>query len=160
MSISGIEIRSGFRKRSKSRSNSRGSRFVMPRAYATREPAAEPRPGERNHGGERNIGQSRPVHGNAFRGIEPPLHGVGPALAVDPVDDLDHAHEIVRSLQQGRGAAAPAQADRQQGHEGQREYKNVGDQPADWAPRRPPRRWGRQTWWGFSWQLSARWIFG
>ena len=43
--MSGIDTRSGFRNRSNSRSNRSGSTSVMPRAYATREPAAEPRPG-------------------------------------------------------------------------------------------------------------------
>src|SRR2546426_1516509 len=42
-SMSGMEMRSGFRNRSNSRSNLRGSISVMPSAYATSEPAAEPR---------------------------------------------------------------------------------------------------------------------
>ncbi len=45
ISISGIDTRSGFRKRSKRRSYFRGSTLVMPRAYATMLPAALPRPG-------------------------------------------------------------------------------------------------------------------
>ena len=44
-SMSGIETRSGFRNRSKSRSNCRGSTSVMRSEYATSDPAAEPRPG-------------------------------------------------------------------------------------------------------------------
>src|SRR5947208_3186240 len=44
-SMSGMEMRSGFRNRSNSRSNLRGSISVMASAYATSEPAAEPRPG-------------------------------------------------------------------------------------------------------------------
>jgi hypothetical protein len=43
--MSGIEIRSAFRKRSKRRSYSSGSTSVMFSAYETIEPAAEPRPG-------------------------------------------------------------------------------------------------------------------
>ena len=43
--MSGIDTRSGFRKRSNSRSNLSGQTSVMPSAYATSEPAAEPRPG-------------------------------------------------------------------------------------------------------------------
>ena len=45
VSISGSEIRSGLRKRSNSKSYFIGSIFVIPRQYATTEPAAEPRPG-------------------------------------------------------------------------------------------------------------------
>jgi len=45
MSTSGMEIRSGLRKRSKRRSYLIGSIFVMPVRYATNEPAADPRPG-------------------------------------------------------------------------------------------------------------------
>ena len=45
ISISGMVTRSGFRKRSKSRPYSSGSISVMRRAYATRLPAADPRPG-------------------------------------------------------------------------------------------------------------------
>ncbi|MNT49077.1 hypothetical protein D3C72_1859050 [compost metagenome] len=45
MSKSGIETRSGFRKRSNSSAYLSGSRSVMPSAYATSEPAPEPRPG-------------------------------------------------------------------------------------------------------------------
>ena len=45
MSMSGSEIRSGFRNRSKMRSKSIGSTSVMRRQYATRLPAADPRPG-------------------------------------------------------------------------------------------------------------------
>src|SRR5882757_7317910 len=45
MSKSGIDTRSGFRNRSNSRSYCNGSRSVMPSAYATRDPAPEPRPG-------------------------------------------------------------------------------------------------------------------
>ena len=45
ISISGIETRAGFRKRSNSRSYCSGSTFVMPSAYATMLPAALPRPG-------------------------------------------------------------------------------------------------------------------
>jgi hypothetical protein len=44
-SMSGIETRSGFRKRSKMMSYSIGSTPVTPRLYATRLPADEPRPG-------------------------------------------------------------------------------------------------------------------
>ena len=44
-STSGMDTRSGFRKRSKSRSNVSGSTLVMRSEYATSEPAAEPRPG-------------------------------------------------------------------------------------------------------------------
>ncbi len=44
-STSGIDTRSGFRKRSKSRSNSSGQTSVMRSAYETSEPAADPRPG-------------------------------------------------------------------------------------------------------------------
>ena len=44
-SISGNEIRSGFRKRSNSKSYLMGSTFVIPRQYATSLPAALPRPG-------------------------------------------------------------------------------------------------------------------
>ena len=44
-SISGMEMRSGFRNLSNSRSYLIGSTFVMPSAYATAAPAAEPRPG-------------------------------------------------------------------------------------------------------------------
>jgi hypothetical protein len=44
-SMSGIEIRSGFRNRSNSRSNWSGSTSVIPSEYATSDPAAEPRPG-------------------------------------------------------------------------------------------------------------------
>ncbi len=45
VSISGIEMRSGFRKRSKSRLYLSGSRSVIFKQYATTEPTAEPRPG-------------------------------------------------------------------------------------------------------------------
>ena len=45
MSISGIDTRSGFRKRSKSNSCCSGSMSVMPSAYETSDPAADPRPG-------------------------------------------------------------------------------------------------------------------
>ena len=44
-SISGKEIRSGFKKRSNSKSYWMGSIFVIPKQYATAEPAADPRPG-------------------------------------------------------------------------------------------------------------------
>ena len=44
-SISGIEIRSGFRKRSNNKPCFIGSSAVIPSAYETKEPAAEPRPG-------------------------------------------------------------------------------------------------------------------
>ena len=45
MSKSGIETRSGFRKRSNSSLYAIGSMSVMRSAYATSEPAPEPRPG-------------------------------------------------------------------------------------------------------------------
>jgi hypothetical protein len=45
VSMSGIDTRSGFRNRSKSRSYWSGSMSVMRRAQETSEPAAEPRPG-------------------------------------------------------------------------------------------------------------------
>ena len=45
MSMSGIEIRSAFRKRSNRRSYSSGSTSVIRSAYETIEPAADPRPG-------------------------------------------------------------------------------------------------------------------
>jgi hypothetical protein len=45
MSMSGIEIRSALRKRSKSRSYASGSTSVIRSAYETIDPAAEPRPG-------------------------------------------------------------------------------------------------------------------
>ena len=45
ISISGIEMRSGFRKRSNSSSCCSGSISVMPSEYATTAPAADPRPG-------------------------------------------------------------------------------------------------------------------
>ena len=45
MSMSGSDTRSGFRKRSKIRSKCSGSTSVMFRQYATRLPAADPRPG-------------------------------------------------------------------------------------------------------------------
>ena len=45
MSMSGIEMRSGFRNRSKSRSYLSGSISVMRRAQETIDPAALPRPG-------------------------------------------------------------------------------------------------------------------
>ena len=45
ISISGIDIRSGLRKRSKRSWYLIGSILVMPRQYATADPAAEPRPG-------------------------------------------------------------------------------------------------------------------
>ncbi len=45
MSISGIDTRSGFRKRSKSNSFCSGSMSVISMQYATSEPAADPRPG-------------------------------------------------------------------------------------------------------------------
>src|ERR1051326_2939718 len=45
MSMSGMSMRSGLRKRSKRRSYSSGSTSVMPIEYATSDPAAEPRPG-------------------------------------------------------------------------------------------------------------------
>ena len=44
-STSGMDTRSGFRKRSNSRSNFSGQTLVIFRAYATSEPAALPRPG-------------------------------------------------------------------------------------------------------------------
>ena len=44
-SISGREERPGFRKRSKMRPYSSGSKSVMRMAQAVREPPAEPRPG-------------------------------------------------------------------------------------------------------------------
>ena len=43
--MSGIEMRSGFRNRSKSNPYLIGSTLVMPRQYAAREPADDPRPG-------------------------------------------------------------------------------------------------------------------
>ena len=45
VSISGIEMRSGLRKRSKIRLNLSGSRSVIFKQYETTEPTAEPRPG-------------------------------------------------------------------------------------------------------------------
>ena len=45
ISISGSDTRSGFKKRSKSRSYLIGSTFVIPVQYATADPAADPRPG-------------------------------------------------------------------------------------------------------------------
>src|ERR1022692_502863 len=45
MSKSGIDTRSGFKKRSNSSVYRSGSRSVMPRLYATSEPAPDPRPG-------------------------------------------------------------------------------------------------------------------
>ena len=45
MSMSGMDTRSGFRKRSNSRPYRSGSTSVMSSAYETIEPAAEPRPG-------------------------------------------------------------------------------------------------------------------
>ena len=45
MSMSGIDTRSGLRKRSKMRSNSSGSTSVIFRHHATTAPAADPRPG-------------------------------------------------------------------------------------------------------------------
>ena len=45
MSMSGIDLRPGLRKRSKSRSYFIGSISVMSSAYAASEPAVEPRPG-------------------------------------------------------------------------------------------------------------------
>ena len=45
VSMSGIEMRSGFKKRSKMRPNLIGSRSVIFRQYDTTEPTAEPRPG-------------------------------------------------------------------------------------------------------------------
>ena len=45
MSMSGSDTRSGLRKRSKMRSYSMGSTSVIRRQYATKLPAAEPRPG-------------------------------------------------------------------------------------------------------------------
>ena len=45
ISISGIDTRSGFKKRSKSKSYLIGSILVIFKQYATTEPAADPRPG-------------------------------------------------------------------------------------------------------------------
>ena len=45
ISKSGIDIRSGFRKRSNKRSCAIGSTFVIDSAQATKEPAPEPLPG-------------------------------------------------------------------------------------------------------------------
>ena len=45
MSMSGISLRPGLRKRSKSRSYRIGSMSVISSEYAASEPAAEPRPG-------------------------------------------------------------------------------------------------------------------
>ena len=45
ISKSGIETRSGFKNRSNNKLYSKGSKSVMPRLYATTEPAPEPRPG-------------------------------------------------------------------------------------------------------------------
>ena len=45
ISISGKDIRSGFKKRSNSKSYFKGSISVIFKQYATTEPAAEPRPG-------------------------------------------------------------------------------------------------------------------
>src|SRR5262247_417654 len=45
MSISGIEIRSGFKNRSNRSPYRMGSTLVIPRQYATSEPAEDPRPG-------------------------------------------------------------------------------------------------------------------
>ncbi len=45
MSMSGIETRSGLRNRSNISPNAIGSRSVIPIAYDTIEPAADPRPG-------------------------------------------------------------------------------------------------------------------
>ena len=45
MSMSGMDLRPGFRKRSKRRPLASGSRSVISSAYATIEPAAEPLPG-------------------------------------------------------------------------------------------------------------------
>ena len=45
MSISGIDMRSGFRKRSNSSSFCSGSMSVISMQYATSDPAADPRPG-------------------------------------------------------------------------------------------------------------------
>ena len=43
--MSGMDTRSGFRNRSNRRSKVSGQTLVIPSAYATIEPAAEPRPG-------------------------------------------------------------------------------------------------------------------
>ena len=43
VSISGGEVRAGFRKRSKNKFNRKGSGLVISRQYATSEEAAEPR---------------------------------------------------------------------------------------------------------------------
>ncbi len=45
MSMSGMDVRSGLRNRSNSSPSRIGSRLVIPSAYATSDPAAEPRPG-------------------------------------------------------------------------------------------------------------------
>ena len=45
VSMSGMDLRPGFRKRSNSRPCSRGSRSVMRSENATSDPAADPRPG-------------------------------------------------------------------------------------------------------------------
>ena len=45
MSKSGIDILSGFKNLSKIKSNSIGSRSVMSRLYATKDPAPDPLPG-------------------------------------------------------------------------------------------------------------------
>ncbi len=45
MSKSGMETRSGFKKRSNSKSYLRGSTSVMPMQYATMDPTPEPLPG-------------------------------------------------------------------------------------------------------------------
>ena len=45
ISKSGIDIRSGFRNRSNNKPCAIGSSVVMPREYATSDPAPEPLPG-------------------------------------------------------------------------------------------------------------------
>ena len=86
--------------------------------------AAEPRFGQRDDRRERQVGEARPVHVHAGGRVEPPLHHVVPRLSVDPVKDLHHAHEVVRTRQQPGGPALPAEAEGQQNrkrqHRGQR----------------------------------------
>ena len=97
-SMSGIDLRPGLRKRSNSRSWASGSRSTIRSAYATSDPAAEPRPGP-----DADAVLARPAHvvphdqevaGEAHLGDdaefepEPLLRGGRPAAGVSPLQAL------------------------------------------------------------------------
>src|SRR4028119_1523471 len=109
MSKSGIDTRSGFRKRSKSRPKRIGSRSVMVSAQAATEPAPEPRPGATGMaGGAAHRGAPGPARAGAARGragTGAPRGGGGGGggaaagahgyvVRLGPLDEVGHDEEV------------------------------------------------------------------